>query len=204
MRSDRVFGFEAVILKQGAVDMKRFALLFLIVLAVAAPAFAQYPDGLTGDISVYADDQGNSCDVLAPGGGGLVTYYIVHKFSDGGSATGARFKATFPAGLSFVTFSTTFVPIGNLATDLSLGYGTCNSTTISLGSILCISAAPSPACSYISIAAADNFSDPITTDCLFGEYKVEVGQAIVNNDGSCPCNIATQSSTWGKVKSLYR
>ena len=204
MRSDRVFGFYAVILKQGAVNMKRFALLFVVVLAVAAPAFAQYPDGLTGDISAYADDQGNSCDVAAPGGGGLVTFYIVHKFSDGGSATGARFKATFPAGLNFVTFSTTFVPIGNLASDLSLGYGTCNSSTISLGSVLCLNPSAVAACSYINVLAADNFSDPITTDCSFGEYKVEVGQAIVNNDGSCPCNIATETSTWGKVKSLYR
>jgi hypothetical protein len=153
--------------------MKRFALLFMVILAVAAPAFAQYPDGPTGDISVYADDQGNSCDVAANGGGSLVTAFVVHKFSDGGSATGCRFKVTLPANLTYLSFSTTFVPIGQANSDLSLGYGVCISETTSLGSVLALSGVASPACSYISVVAADNFSDPITTDCSFGEYKVE-------------------------------
>jgi hypothetical protein len=184
--------------------MKRFGLLFLLILAISVPALAQYPDGATGDISAYADDQGTSCDLAANGGNALIPLFIVHKFSDGGSATGARFKVTVPAGVSVFGFNTTFVPIGNITSDLSLGYGVCISTTTSLGSVTAFSSTPSPVCSYVSVVAADNFSDPITTDCSFGEYKVEVGQAIVNNDGSCACNIATQPSTWGKVKSLYR
>jgi len=184
--------------------MKRIGLLFILILAIAAPVFAQYPDGATGDISAYADETGSACDLAANGGNAPVPLFIVHKFSDGGGATGCRFKITTPAGMSIFGFNTTFVPIGQVTSDLSLGYGVCINATTSLGSVIAFSSTPSPLCSYVSVVAADNFSDPISTDCSFGEYKVETGQAIVNNDGNCPCNIATQPSSWGKVKSLYR
>ena len=187
--------------------MKRTALMIvsLLTLALAAPAFAT----AVGDISAYTDDQGSSCTINAPGGGGLLNVYVVHKFSDGGSATGSRFKVTFPAtGLSYVTFATTFTPIGNPTTDLSLGYGTCISTTTNLGNLLFINTVAVPACGYVSFTAPDGgiLPNPIATDCLFGEYPVKTGQAIMNPDGSCggACNVATEASTWGKVKSLYR
>jgi hypothetical protein len=184
--------------------MKRFGLLVLLILAISVPAFAQgpYPDGATGDISAYADAEGTSCALTSTGG--LMQVFIVHKFSDGGGATGCRFKVTLPAGMTSFGFNTTFVPIGDVLSDLSLAYGICIESTTSLGSVNAFSAAAPPVCSYVSVVAADNFSDPITTDCVFGEYKVETGQGIVNDDGSCACNIATQPSTWGKVKSLYR
>ncbi len=179
--------------------MKHIAILMisLLTLAIAAPAFAQ----AVGDISAYADDQGNSCSVTAPAG--IVTVYVVHKFSDGGSATGARFKVTVPSGLAILAFTTTFVPIGNISGDLSLGYGTCISSTTSLGSILMNSSNPA-ACSYISVVAADNFANPIATDCTFGEYTVKTGQAIANPDGTCACSVATEPTSWGRVKALYR
>jgi hypothetical protein len=194
-----------MVIQEGAVDMKRFSLLMvsLLVLALAAPAYAQLLTHV-GDISAYADDLGSSCNITAPGGGGLLTVYVVHKFTDGGGATGSRFKGTFPSGLSFVAFNTPFVPIGNFTTDLSLGYGFCISTTTSLGSALFINATASPACSYVSIVAADNFVNPIATDCSFGEYTVKTGQAIVNPNGTCQCNVPTQPTSWGKVKALYR
>jgi hypothetical protein len=184
--------------------MKRFGLLVLLILAISVPAFAQYPDGATGDISAYADEAGTSCALVSNGGFAPVPLYIVHKFSDGGGATGSRFKVTVPASIQVFGFNTTFVPIGNITSDLSLGYGTCITATTSLGQVTAFSGSATPACSYVSVVAADNFSDPIATDCSFGEYKVETGQGIVNVDGSCACNIATQPSTWGKVKSLYR
>jgi hypothetical protein len=73
-----------------------------------------------------------------------------------------------------------------------------------LGSALFNSSGAVAACSYVSVVNADNFVNPIATDCLFGEYPIKTGQAIVNPDGSCQCNVATQPSTWGRVKSLYR
>jgi hypothetical protein len=183
--------------------MKRFALLMVCLLALAAPAFGQIT-GKVGDISAYADDQGSNCNITAAGGNSLVMVHLVHKFSDGGGATGARFKAVFPTGFTFLGFTPTGVPIGDIRTDLSLGYGVCITGTTDLGTVSLFSVTASPTCSYLSIVAADNFANPIATDCSFGEYTVKTGSAIVNPDGTCQCNIATQPTTWGKVKSLYR
>jgi hypothetical protein len=181
--------------------MKRFALIMVCLLALSAPAYAQL-DGHVGDISAYADDTGSSCNINAPGGGGLLNVYIVHKFSDGGGATGCRFKVLFPAtGLSYVTFSTTFTPIGNPTIDLSLGYGGCITTTTNLGNLLFINTAAVPACGYVTFTAPDGgfYATPIATDCVFGEYVVKTGSGIMNPDGSCQCNVATEPTSWGKV-----
>ncbi|HET6348069.1 MAG TPA: hypothetical protein VFH88_03205 [Candidatus Krumholzibacteria bacterium] len=181
--------------------MKRIGLLVLLIVAFAAPAFAV---GEVGDISAYADDQGAVCNLTSPGGNAIEFIYIVQKFSDGGSATGCRFKVTVPTGLTILSFTTSFVPIGDIKNDLSLAYGFCITQTTSLGYILAQSTSASPTCSYVSVVAADNFANAIATDCSFGEYTVGTGQGIVNPDGTCQCNIAVQPSTWGKVKALYR
>jgi hypothetical protein len=177
--------------------MKQIALLALCLLAVAAPAFAI--NGV-GDISIYADDQGNSCALLLPGGPPVDTY-IVQKFLPGEGSTGCRFKVIIPNGV-FSSFSTTFVPVGNYTGDLSIAYGVCIQTTTVIGKITFFTAAPT--CGYVSIVAADNFANPIATDCLFGEYTVKTGQGIMNPDGTCVCQVANQPTSWGKVKALYR
>jgi hypothetical protein len=183
--------------------MKRFALLMISLLALAAPAFAQI-NPLVGDISMYNDDQGSSCNIVANGGGAFLQPFMVQKFASGGGCTGIRFKITVPTGMNIVGFSTTFVPVGNVANDLSIAYGICVSTTTVIGQLQVLSVSASPTCSYLSVVAADNFANPIATDCSFGEYPIKVGQAIVNPDGGCQCNVATQPTSWGRVKALYR
>lgn len=180
--------------------MKRFGLMVVFLLVLAAPAFA---DNGVGDVSVYADDQGNSCDVTNPGSG-IINVYIVHKFLPGEEATASRFKVEFPSGILFLAFSTSFVPLGTLTTDISIGYGVCVTSNTHIGTALCQGVGPTTACSYITVANADILPNPISTTCLFEERTMGAGQAIVNNDGSCPCNIAAESTSWGRVKALYR
>lgn len=184
--------------------MKRIALLTICLVALAAPAFSQAINPLVGDISMYNDDQGSNCNIVANGGGAFLQPYMIQKFSNGGGATGLRFKITVPTGMSIVGFGTIYVPIGDVKGDLSLAYGVCQQSQFVVGQLQVLSLSASPACSYISVVAADNFANPIATDCNFGEYPIKVGQAIVNSDGSCPCSIATEPTSWGKVKSLYR
>lgn len=183
--------------------MKRFALLIICLVAMATPALAI--NGI-GDISSYADDQGNDCNILSPGGGGLVHVYVVHKFQPGESATYSRFKGQWPTGLTFLgSFNVgANVAIGNFATDVAVAYGVCVSGPHLVGDALFQTSAASPACSYFDLVASDGQATPLGTDCLFGEYEVGTGQAIVNPDGTCPCTIATEPTSWGKVKALYR
>jgi hypothetical protein len=130
--------------------MKRFGLLMLVLLVVSAPAFGREP---VGDISIYADAAGNSCNITDNGGGGLLQIYVVHKFRAGEGATGCRFMVQPPAGSNwvYIAFSTTFTAVGAPNSDVSLGYGPCQQTDVNLGSILYTSAVASPACGYITI-----------------------------------------------------
>lgn len=180
--------------------MKRFALMVFLMLALASPAFAL--NGV-GDISAYSDDQGNSCEFINPAG--LVNVHLIHKFKVGEESTGARFKVVFPAGMVFVAFipNNALVPGGNLLEDMTIGYGGCQTAQLYLGSGLVNAAAPAP-CSYISLGPSNFTGLAQATDCIFEEKIVGIGQAIANPEAGCQCNIATEQSTWGKVKSLYR
>ena len=180
--------------------MKRFGLLMLVLLVVSAPAFGREP---VGDISVYADAAGSSCNITD--NGGLLQIHLVHKFRAGEGATGCRFMVQPPAGSnwSYIAFSTTFTAVGQPNSDVSLGYGPCQTTDVDLGTILYTSITPSPACGYINILPGLP-GTVIATDCIFGQHLLDHGQGIANPNGTCQCTIATEPTSWGRVKALYR
>jgi hypothetical protein len=164
----------------------RKVLLFVVAgLMISSAAMAD-------NISVYSDCTGASCELAV---GFTSTAAVVHKFTTG--ATGSRFKCVLPAGSSFFSFATGFTPVGNLMTDLSVGYGTCLTGTICIGSIVAIL---NPG--TLSTTAADGFASIIYTDCVFAEKPAFGGDAYVGTTGQCP--LPTQQSTWGSVKALYR
>ena len=169
--------------------MKKVLLLMVAVLMVSNVAMANH-------FGVYNDSSGSSCVLSATPGQFSSTATAIEKFSLG--STGSRFKITLPPGSSFFGFQTTFVPIGVMTSDLSLGYGQCLSGSIVLGTINAIYTAGT-----LSVLPADGFPNIIYTDCSFGEYPATGGNAYVGTTG--PCNeVATEQSTWGNVKALYR
>src|SRR5512134_3130240 len=106
--------------------MKKVLLLMVAALMISSVASANH-------FGVYTDATGSSC-LLAPGFTSTAT--VVEKFTNG--STGSRFKVTLPAGSSFFSFNTPFVPIGVMTSDLSLGYGLCLDGSIALGQIVAI------------------------------------------------------------------
>jgi hypothetical protein len=180
--------------------MKRFGLLMLVLVVLASPAFGRDP---VGDVSAYADAAGTDCNITDNGGGGLLTIYVVHKFRPGESANGLRFKMDSPAGATwnYLSFSSTFTTVGQANSDISVGYGVCQSTTTTTGSALYLSIVASPSCGYVNFVPG--FTPVIATACDFGEHPLDHGQGIVNPTGACQCNVATQPTSWGKVKALY-
>jgi len=167
--------------------MKKVLLLMVAVLMVSNVAMASH-------FGLYTDGSGSSCELGAAGFNTTAT--VVEKFSLG--STGCRLKAILPAGSNFFGFTTNFVPIGNLTSDLSLGYGQCLNGTIPLGTLAAILAPGT-----ITVTAADAYPNIIITDCNFGEYPATGGFAYVAGTGPCG-EIATEQSTWGSVKALYR
>jgi opacity protein-like surface antigen len=183
--------------------MKRFALLVVLLMALATPVFAI--NGV-GDIGIFADDQGNSCEIAALGSPAPFNIYIVHKFLPGEESTGSRFKVSFPAGIIFFAFSAnpSMVPGGTLTSDQTIGYGSCVTANTSLGFALVQAPSAVTECSYVSVLGSDFTGLVQATNCSFEEFIAGAGQGIVNPNDGCRCNIATHQSTWGKVKSLYR
>jgi len=167
--------------------MKKVLLLMVAILMVSSVAMADV-------IGMYTDASASQCNLAS---GFNTTGTVVHKFTAG--ATGSRFKVIFPAGTSFFSFATPFVPIGNLTSDLSLGYGQCLNGSFALGTIVAILAP-----GLGSVTAADAFPTIIYTNCDFGEFPASGNNfGVATDPGPCDPN-PTNQSTWGQVKALYR
>ena len=166
--------------------MKRLLLLSLSLLIISSIAFADH-------IGIYTDAGGYSC-LLAPGFSTTVT--LIQKISYG--SVGARFKIAAPAGSSLFWLNSPYQTSGTLDTDFSIGYGECLQGDWPLGQVVAIWAE-----GPVYVTAPDNFPNIIIANCEFVESAGFGGFALV---GSCcdPCIDATEQSTWGKVKALYR
>ena len=172
--------------------MKKVLLLMVAVLMISSVAMS------AEHIGVYTDGTGTVCALGNIAGQFSPSATVVEKSTTG--STGCRFKVTFPPGTSFFGFNTPWVPIGAINSDLSLAYGSCITGNITLGTINAIYGAGTG-----TIGPADLFASIIYTDCSFGEYPATGGYFYVNGTGICEDpGVATEPSTWGQVKALYR
>jgi hypothetical protein len=167
--------------------MKKVLLLMVAVLMISSVAMADH-------FGIYADPTGASCALAT---GFTTTSTVIEKFSLG--STGCRLSVdNLPTGGSFFAFSTAWTPVGDIHSDLSLGYGTCQTGSIVLGSFVAIFGP-----STLHVLPAQGFTNIIFTDCTFGQHNATGGTAYVGGTGPCG-EVATEPSTWGQVKALYR
>lgn len=168
--------------------MKKVLLLMVAVLCIASVSMADH-------ISVYSDASGASCALGAAGA--FLQPAVIHKLTPG--TTGSRFKILIPAGSSIFGFNTIYVPVGNVQTDLSLGYGVCLTGANVIGTMAGIFTAGT-----LEVVAADLQPTILVTDCSAAELVATGGKAYVAGTGDCAEPNATENSTWGQVKALYR
>ncbi len=178
-------GAVSLIEKENA--MKRILVLTICVLMISSVAMADV-------IGFFSDATGSSCNVTS---GFNTTAAIIHKFTTG--ATGARFKVDFPAGTSFFSFATPYTPVGQLTSDLSLGYGQCLSSSIVLGTIVAILV---PGTAHVLTADLQPFI--LYTNCVFAELPASGGALAIDGPVQQCLPDPVEPSTWGQVKALYR
>jgi len=168
--------------------MKKVLLLTLAVLMISSVAMADH-------LGVYSDCTGSSC-LVAPGF--QSTTAVVHKFSLG--TTLSRWKVTVPAGSNVFSFTTqnSYPALGTATTDIAVAYGTCLTGSFCVGTFAAIWAP-----GEIQVTIADGQSMIIYAACDFGEHPATGGSAWVGVPGDCR-EVATEQSTWGSVKALYR
>jgi hypothetical protein len=88
--------------------------------------------------------------------------------------------------------------VGSLTTSLSVGYNWCETGNFVIGIITAIL---NPG--YIEVVKADGYSVLFQEGCDFTGYPVTGGKAYIGA-GECDPGLATEPSTWGQVKALYR
>lgn len=172
--------------------MKKVLLLMVACLMISSSAMA------VDHLGIYADTQGTSCALGAPGFFNL-NVHVMHKYSLG--TTGSRFKINVPVGSAIFAFNSPFLASGIPTSDESVGYGGCQTGSFVIGSLVAQLTA-----GQLSIDVADLQPYLMHTDCTFTELPIHGGAAYVGTTGDCqePPTVATEQSTWGKVKSLYR
>lgn len=176
--------------------MKKVLLLALCCVFAANVAMADH-------LGVYADPAGTSC-TLTPPLFALTSVYVVHKFTAG--ATASRFKVTGNAGGgTFVGASTPYAQLGNVSTGISIGYGVCLSGAINALQMNYFFGA-APTCGLLRVEN-DNIRPYVeVTDCGFADKAATGGDFYFGANGTCQnCNeVATEATTWGTIKALYR
>jgi hypothetical protein len=163
--------------------MKKVLLLMVAVLMISSVAMADH-------FGIYSDATGASCVLAAPGFSSTNT--VIEKFSLG--SNGCRFSVdNLPTGASFFAFSSPWTPVGDVHSDLSLGYGTCQTGSIVLGSFVAIFGP-----STLHVLPAQGFLNIIYTDCNFGQHNATGGTAYIAGTGPCG-EVATEPSTWAPL-----
>ncbi len=174
--------------------MKRILLLLVSLLLISSVAMADH-------IGIYSDATGQSCYLGNIAGQFSPNVTVIHKFASG--AVGSRFNITFPAGTAFFGFNSSYLqscdPGPCTGNDLVMAYGACRSGDIVLGTINAIYGVGT-----LRVVHADLSIDLYYADCSFVEKPATGGSAYVGTPGACGEVVATQPSTWGSVKALYR
>ncbi|HKW15556.1 MAG TPA: hypothetical protein VJS69_13805 [Candidatus Krumholzibacteria bacterium] len=193
--------------------MKSSLLVLVAVMVFACPALAQNPNY---HLELYADATQSSCGLDAAQAGVV----SVHAFLKGDApTTGFLFALYLPscfAGATWLddhtaqpwaTIGSTQIPMG-----LSVGTGACVSLPLYVGHFDFMAPGGTASCCAFDVSHPTGwtyFSSPaLATDCDFKEWEVSARGLTVNPSGTCACGsgtfLATEPSTWGHVKSLYR
>lgn len=188
----------------------RTALLALLLAAcVSRPALAQVPN-----IQVYSDPSFTNPFIGCLGGNGTVLhplYVVLNNWSEPFSAV--DFSISFAAGMAWVTDilpdPTGSVLIGQSPTGVAVAWGGCCLPDPTVGQVLllmpqvvafgedCCEGFPNP---YVQVRGYMNKQNPTVVRYPdFTEFPVLGLTSIL-----CEPPVATESTTWGGIKALYR
>lgn len=132
----------------------------------------------------------------------IVNFYVVEKGSFQG-ATGVRFSTEPTAGFTGVWLgdATSYYKVGSSPTDIAVGYAACIPPPILVMTMTYQLYGTSSPCSELRIVPPDHSPCAYTPDmdCSFVEGCITDLRSLHIN-----CPLATEPTTWGKVKALYR
>jgi hypothetical protein len=163
-------------------------------------------------IELYSDEALSEC-ALADASRGIGDVYAVHHIEDPVGARALYFRLVSSPGFSGtwledIVRAPAWATIGTSQTGFAIQYPSPCPTT----SILVLQAryqlfGTSSPCSFVEAVPWNGICCIVTLSCwTTAEYPVDGDRIHVNLDASCPCGVpvATEPTTWGRVKALYR
>jgi len=196
--------------------VKLLLLVFLCIAAVVPPAFSE---------EIYLSDGGDygACAMVVPPFQ-VSTVYVVHTLSPG--ATGCTWKLDYTPPANLVALGSSFAPFsvtGDPYAGITIDYGACTSGNFVIGQLTYLKTTMDeiPGCNHLVVVAAPGNASVLATACDAGDRAISggffsfdtapippvrnSGAPLAYAGGYCyVCISATQPSTWGAVKALYR
>jgi hypothetical protein len=178
----------------------KLALIALTLVAVSTPAFALH------SIGIYEDPQALICQISDPGGPSTKLIYIVHTNELAVPVGGSAWKLEWDAGMTMTWISDTspYFRVGNAQDGISIAYVPCASGTFLIDTVSMMSAGTSAPCSRFRLGPHPSMGLSILRCSSFDPLPFVPGEGIVNANASCACTVATEQTSWGAIKSLYR
>lgn len=183
--------------------MKKALLLALAVICVSSVAYGQ-----SGSIDIFGDAGATSCNVTASPDG-IFNVYIYHTNAIGGVTASAwlmdRPMATFNNVGEVSPFP---LKLGGSDVGISFSYEGCRTGSFLILTITYWGQSATAPCGLMTIVGDPNTvtGEVEFADCSPFPVRTSVpqaGQARLNPDGTCSCNVPVEETTWGGIKSLY-
>jgi hypothetical protein len=157
-----------------------------------------------GSIGVFSDTGGGDCNITDKVG--VVTAEIVLVNSEG--STHVSFAVQESEGVEMVYADETVhfaLKLGDTRGGIQITFGACLTGSIHLATVRYGGSGTTSACEAIRVVPHPTVGSVRIYDCEQNPYTATGGgSALVRNDGGCSCSVAAETSTWGRVKSLYR
>lgn len=144
--------------------------------------------------------------------GGTAVVRISHSATMNVGASGARFRIGTSAGFTGVLVSVEYAPgtlvwEGNVTDGILIYYDRLCSYFVHfpMMELTYLLTGTSEPCSYITVLPHPDETSPLAGTCTFDMVEARVDPLWVNWDWStCTPPVATEQTTWGRVKTLYR
>jgi hypothetical protein len=184
--------------------MKKLVSLTIALLFISSVALAQDQ----GSIGIFVDQLGTDCNVIDAGPPGITPIYVLHVGTVGSQASRWMFEIGPLVTMAYTGESSPFpAVIGNTQTGINVAYGSCQSGNFLIATVNMFGQGTSPACGLFSIVPDTAVAAGGTVnlvDCGFVVHRfTKGGQARINPDITCMCNVAIKESTWGRLKAIY-
>lgn len=178
--------------------MNRLVFFLAVLCFVAGTAFGQ-----AGYIGLFADTQGNDCDIVDTPMT-VVDVYVVHMATPGATASAFKIIASSGFNMTCVAESTCDPVCGSVWTGRTASYGGCVASPILLVTVTFFAEGTSATCSYLEVVDHPTSGTIEVVDCSYQHHVAGGGRLYVNPDGSCPCGLVPANETsWGNIKTLY-